>query len=102
MAAFKTASARTNSSYLLLAQSAQSLQMRQDDGDRRLQSRRARPAATAPYTPRPLRNAILAFGVSLFLIVSVVVWLEQFDTRLRSYREVAELSTCPSWGACRA
>ena len=91
MATFTTATARESSSYLLLAQTAQSLQMRvaTATGDFSV----AVPATlpTSPYKPRPLRNTILGLGVGLFVAIGLVFLLEQFDTKPRSHREVAEI-----------
>jgi len=91
MAAFTTAASRETANYLLLAQSAQNLQVRMATatGDFTV----AVPAAlpTRPYKPRPLRNTVLGLGVGLFVAIGLVFLLEQFDTKPRSHREVSEI-----------
>lgn len=91
MAGFKTAAAKEGSDYLLLAQSAQSLEVRiaTATGDFSV----AVPALlpTSPYKPRPVRNAILGLGVGLFVAIGLIFLLEQFDTKLRSHHEVSEI-----------
>ena len=43
----------------------------------------------APIAPKPLRSAILGFGVGLFAGIGLAFLLEQFDTRVRRPDEVA-------------
>ena len=98
MAAFKTAVAQQSSSYLLLAQSAQALEIRKETatGDFSVVVPAALP--TAPYAPKPLRNAILGLAVGLFVAIGLAFLLEQFDTRLRGQDEVARILGCPIIG----
>lgn len=55
-------------------------------------------APTAPFAPRPVRSAVLGFGVGLLAGVGLVFLLEQLNTRLRDYREVAEILHIPILG----
>jgi receptor protein-tyrosine kinase len=98
MAAFKTAVAQQSSSYLLLAQSAQVLEIRKATatGDFSVVVPASLP--TSPYAPRPLRSAILGLGVGLFVAIGLVFLIEQFDTRLRGQEEVAHILGCPIIG----
>jgi len=50
---------------------------------------------TAPISPKPLRSAILGFGVGLFAGIGLAFLLEQFDTRLRRADDVAALLRQP-------
>ena len=50
---------------------------------------------TAPISPKPLRSAILGFGVGLFAGIGLAFLLEQFDTRLRRPDDVAALLRQP-------
>jgi Mrp family chromosome partitioning ATPase len=98
MAAFKTTVARQSSNYLLLMQSAQALALRKATatGDFSVVVPAALP--TAPYTPKPLRNAILGLAVGLFIAIGLAFLLEQFDTRLRGPDEVARILGRPIIG----
>ena len=98
MAAFKTAVAKQSSSYLLLAQSAQALEIRKATatGDFSVVAPASLPAA--PYAPKPLRNAILGLAVGLFAAIGLAFLLEQFDTRLRGQDEVVRILGCPIIG----
>ncbi len=98
MAGFRTAAERQSSSYLLLVQSAQTLEIRKATatGDFSVVVPASLPAA--PYAPRPLRNAILGLAVGLFVAVGLVFLLEQFDTKLRSHQEVSEILHLPVVG----
>jgi Mrp family chromosome partitioning ATPase len=49
----------------------------------------------APFSPRPLRNAVLAFFAALFLAVLVVVAREQLRPRLSGPRELSRLTNLP-------
>jgi Mrp family chromosome partitioning ATPase/capsular polysaccharide biosynthesis protein len=48
-----------------------------------------------PFAPRPLRSAVLGFGLGLFAAIGLAFVLEQFDTRLRDPGEVAALLQRP-------
>jgi Mrp family chromosome partitioning ATPase len=98
MAAFKTAVAQQSSSYLLLAQSAQALEIRKATatGDFSVLAPASLPAA--PYAPKPLRNAILGLAVGLFVAIGLVFLLEQLDTHLRGPEEVARILGRPIIG----
>ena len=50
---------------------------------------------TAPISPKPLRSAILGFGVGLFAGIGLAFLLEQFDTRVRRTDDVAALLRQP-------
>ena len=50
---------------------------------------------TAPISPKPLRSAILGFGVGLFAGIGLAFLLEQFDTRVRRPDDVAALLRQP-------
>src|SRR5665647_638990 len=61
-------------------------------------SRKARPMAAKRPTPKPLRSAILGFGVGLFAAIGLAFLLEQFDTRLRHADEAARILRRPILG----
>jgi Mrp family chromosome partitioning ATPase len=91
MATFTTAAAKESSSYLLLTQTAQSLEVRMATATGDFSVAVPATLPISPYKPRPLRNAILGLGVSLFVAIGLVFLLEQFDTKPRSHREVSEI-----------
>ena len=49
----------------------------------------------SPIAPKPLRSAILGFGVGLFAGIGLAFLLEQFDTRVRRPDDVAALLRQP-------
>jgi len=59
------------------------------------------PAATPtdPVTPKPLRDAAIAFGLAVMLGVALALLLEHLDDRWRSPEEVEEVSGAPTFGA---
>jgi Mrp family chromosome partitioning ATPase len=84
--------------YILLKQRLQDLQILAATltGDFRV----VVPATTpqTPYEPQPLRSAVLGFGIGLFVGVGLAFLLEQLDTRLKDYREAAEILRLPVVG----
>lgn len=50
---------------------------------------------TAPHSPRPLRNAVLAFFASLFLAVLIALARDQLRPRVNSPRELSRLTNLP-------
>ncbi len=50
---------------------------------------------SAPSSPKPLRNGVLAFAAGLVLGVGVAFVRESIDTKLHTAEEVAELSKVP-------
>jgi len=91
MKSFTTDEARLSSDYLLLTQRLRDLQVAEAtaSGDFVL----IRPAATpsAPSSPKPLRNGVLAAAVGLFAGVVLVFVMSQFDTRVRTHHEVVSI-----------
>ena len=51
-----------------------------------------------PVSPKPLRSAILGFGVGLFAAIGLAFLLEQFDTRLRDADDAARILRLPIIG----
>lgn len=98
MATFTTPAARASSSYLLLAQSAQNLQVSKAMATGGFSLNVPATLPSGPYRPRPLLTAALALGISLFIAVGLVLLLEQFNTKVRSHREVADALDMPVIG----
>jgi succinoglycan biosynthesis transport protein ExoP len=49
-------------------------------------------------SPKPLRDALIGFGVGLLVAIGLAFLLEQFDTRLRRPEEVAQILRQPILG----
>jgi succinoglycan biosynthesis transport protein ExoP len=90
--------AKRSADYLMLEQRLQDLQILYGTatGSYRVFARASVPGA--PYAPNPLRNASLAFGVSLVAGIVLAFLLEQFDTRLRRPDEAARILHQPVLG----
>ena len=54
--------------------------------------------ASHPFAPKPFRAAILGAGIGIFAAVGVAFLLEQLNTRIRDYRETAEILRLPVIG----
>jgi Mrp family chromosome partitioning ATPase/capsular polysaccharide biosynthesis protein len=96
--AFRSPKVRNSSDYILLKQRLEDLEILQATvtGDFRVVS--VAEPSSSPIAPRPLRAAMLGFGVGLFAALGLAFLLEQFDTRLSDYREAAELLHMPVLG----
>ena len=55
-------------------------------------------ASGAPFSPRPMRSGLMGFGVGLVASVGLAFLLEQFNTKLRGHKEVAEALHMPVVG----
>jgi len=90
--------ATQSTEYLVLAQRLQDLQLLAATATGNF--RVLVPATTpeTPVSPKPLRSAILGFGVGLFAAIGLAFLLEQFDTRLRHADEVARILRRPILG----
>ncbi len=86
---------KESSDYLILAQRLQDLQILRDTITGNFRVLVPATAPTAPISPKPLRSAILGFGVGLFAGIGLAFLLEQFDTRVRRADDVAALLRQP-------
>lgn len=95
---FKDPATQLTADYILLKQRLQDLQILAATltGDFRVVAPAAVPSR--PYAPQPLRAAVLGFGIGVFLGVVLAFLLDQLDTRLRDYREAAEIMRLPVVG----
>lgn len=84
--------------YLILQQRLQDLQLlaATATGDFRVLVPAAAPET--PVSPKPLRSAILGFGVGLFAAIGLAFLLEQLDTRLRQAEDVTRILRQPILG----
>ena len=90
-----TKAEQTSSDYLILQQRLSDLEILRATatGNYRVLSPAEVPAE--PFAPRPLRSAVLGFGVGLLAAVGLAFLIEQFDTRLREPDDVAETLSSP-------
>ena len=86
---------QTSSDYLVLQQRLSDLEILKATatGNYRVLTPATEPAA--PFAPRPLRSAVLGFGVGLFAAIGLAFVLEQFDTRLREPDDVTAILSSP-------
>ena len=90
MSAFKTRASRQSTDYLLLAQELRSVMIlaATSTGDFTVVLPATPPSA--PFSPRPLRSAVIGFVAGLFAGIGLALVLSQFDTRVRTTRELSE------------
>ena len=90
--------ARQTTDYLVLQQRLQDMQILKAtaNGNFRMLVPAVTPAS--PESPKPLRSALLGFGVGLFAAIGLAFLLEQFDTRLRRPEDVADVLRHPVLG----
>jgi polysaccharide biosynthesis transport protein len=98
MKLFPTKDSKLSTDYLLLAQRLRDLQVAEatTTGDFKV----IQPATTpdSPSAPKPFQSAAVGFGVGLFAGIALAFVAGQFDTRVRSHREVGEILNLPGLG----
>jgi Mrp family chromosome partitioning ATPase len=92
------ASSKTSPDYAILGQQLRDLQIAEATvtGDYYVLAAATPPES--PSSPRPRRDAAAALALSLFTGIVLAFMFEQFNTRLRSHREVAEALRLPVVG----
>src|SRR5665648_498247 len=90
--------ATVSTEYLVMAQRLQDLQLLAATATGNFRVLVPATAPETPVSPKPLRSAILGFGVGLFAAIGLAFLLEQFDTRLRHADEVARILRRPILG----
>jgi Mrp family chromosome partitioning ATPase/capsular polysaccharide biosynthesis protein len=98
LAEYHGEASKLTSDYVLLKQRYQDLLILAEttNGSYRILSPASVPAA--PYAPKPIRSAILGFGVGLFAGIGLAFLLEQFDTRIRRPDQIAQSLRLPILG----
>jgi Mrp family chromosome partitioning ATPase/capsular polysaccharide biosynthesis protein len=90
--------ATVSTEYLVMAQRLQDLQLLAATATGNFRVLVPATAPETPVSPKPLRSAILGFGVGLFAAIGLAFLLEQFDTRLRHADEAARILRRPILG----
>ena len=90
--------AKESTDYLVLAQRLSDLEILQDTATGNFRVLVPATVPDTPVSPKPLRSAILGFGVGLFAAIGLAFLLEQFDTRVRRAEDVAQILRQPILG----
>ncbi len=90
--------AKKSTEYLVLAQRLQDLKLLEATATGNFRVLVPATVPETPVSPKPLRSAILGFGVGLFAAIGLAFLLEQFDTRLRHADEAARILRLPILG----
>jgi Mrp family chromosome partitioning ATPase len=86
------------SAYVSLKQRLSQLEATATSGDGGYAVLAAAEPPSAPFSPKPVRNAILGFGVGLFVAFGIVLVLQRFGPGVGGEREVASLLNLPILG----
>ncbi len=90
--------AKQSTEYLVLAQRLQDLKLLEATATGNFRVLVPATVPETPVSPKPLRSAILGFGVGLFAAIGLAFLLEQFDTRLRHADDAARILRLPILG----
>ena len=90
--------AKQSTEYLVLAQRLQDLKLLEATATGNFRVLVPATVPETPISPKPLRSAILGFGVGLFAAIGLAFLLEQFDTRLRHADDAARILRLPILG----
>ncbi len=98
LVAYNTDALKQSPDYILLKQRLRDLQILYATvtGDFRVVAPAKAPSA--PFTPRPLRSALLGLGVGLFAGIGLALLLHQFDNSLHTRDQVSEMLRLPLLG----
>ncbi len=95
MAQFSTSASKLSTDYLLLVQRLRDLQVAEATVTGGFTIVQPASVPTSPYAPKPFRSAVIGFGVGLIAGVALAYVVGQFDTRVRSHREVGMILGLP-------
>jgi polysaccharide biosynthesis transport protein len=90
--------AKDSTEYLILQQRLQDLQLSRATATGNFRVLVPAVVPEAPVSPKPLRDAALAFAVSLVLAMGLALLLEQFDVRMRRAEDVSAILHQPVLG----
>ena len=92
---FKTDTSRLSAEYVTLMQRLQDLQILEGTVTGNFRILVPATVPTAPYSPKPVRNAAIGLFAGLIIGVGLALLLEQFDTRVRTPEEVSSIFGMP-------
>ncbi len=95
---YKTPASQLTTDYTYLAQLLHNLQISEATATGDFVVIMPASAPAAPTSPHPTRSGALGFGIGLVAGVCAAFVIGQFDTRVRSHREVAEILGLPVIG----
>ena len=90
--------AHNSADYILLEQRLRDLQILAATGTGNFQVAAPAHVPTAPFTPHPKRDGILAIAVGLFAGICIAFLLEQLDTRIRTEDRLVGIMRQPILG----
>ena len=99
--AFKTDASRQSTEYYTLSQRLQDLQILEATVTGNFRKLVPATVPTAPFSPQPVRNALLGLAAGLVIGVGLALLLEQFDTRVRTVDQAVGIFGMPSLGQVR-
>jgi polysaccharide biosynthesis transport protein len=99
--AFKTPASKLTGDYAILMQRLQDLQILEATATGSFSVLVPATAPSAPFSPKPVRNAIIGFVGGLVIGIGIVLLLAQFDTRVRTSEEAAAILRMPILGHVR-
>jgi capsular exopolysaccharide synthesis family protein len=88
---YKTPESKLTSDYAQLSQQMRNLQVAEASANGDFEVIVPASPPSAPESPKPVKSAIFGGVVGLFVGVVLAFVVEQFDTRVRSYRAVSQL-----------
>lgn len=95
---FDSATARQTAEYLTLQQRLQDLQILEATVTGNFRILVPATAPNAPFSPKPVRNALMGLVAGLVIGAVIALTVGQFDTRVRSQEEAVALLDMPLWG----
>jgi len=98
MELFKTDQSKLTTDYAVLTQQLRNLQIAEATASGGFRIIVPATPPDSPASPRPLRSGILGLSIGLVVGVAAAFIIGQFDTRVRTHRQVAELFAMPVVG----
>jgi len=95
MAQFSNSASKRSTDYLFLLQRLRDLQVAEATVTGGFTIVQPASVPTSPYAPKPFRSAVIGFGVGLIAGVALAYVQGQFDTRVRSHRQVGNILGMP-------
>jgi Mrp family chromosome partitioning ATPase/capsular polysaccharide biosynthesis protein len=98
LALYQTPQSKLTGDYAVLSQQLRNLQIAEASANGNFLVIVPATAPGSPASPKPVKSAVFGFIVSLFFGVALAFVINQFDTRVRSYREISDILGLPVVG----